>query len=279
MIWHAGKVIPDEMLAVPITDRVFEHGLGLFETFRTWNGRAPLLSRHIERLIASAGQLGIEIERATLPDQSAVSALLAANLPGHDALCRLTVTAGSLAGRAPIAWLTARPLPESETTPLAVGLEAAPVGPFEQAVHPHKMLNYWGRRVAHERASALSLADVLIVGPSGEILEGSRNSLLFVPRGEPRVLVTPTGSPILPGIMCRVAQEFASGFGYSSQARTVTLQDLRDAEAVFLTNSVRGVRPLDRIEDWVLETSGQTELIRLLTEELPAFLMQDEPES
>jgi branched-chain amino acid aminotransferase len=279
MIWHAGKVIRDEMLAVPIIDRVFEHGLGLFETFRTWNGRAPLLSRHIERLNASAHQLGIEIEGGTLPDQSAVSALLAANHPGHDALCRLTVTAGSLAGRAPIAWLTARPLPEPEPTPLAVGLEATPVGPFESAVHPHKMLNYWGRRAAHERASALGLADVLIVGPGGEILEGTRNSLLLVPCGEPRLLVTTAGSPILPGIMCRVAQEFALGFGYSSQSRTVTIQDVREAEAVFLTNSVRGVRPLDRIEDSVIETSGQAELIRLLTEELPAFLMQGEPES
>jgi branched-subunit amino acid aminotransferase/4-amino-4-deoxychorismate lyase len=188
------------------------------------------------------------------------------------------VTAGSGSGRAPFAWLTARPLPDLEPTPIAVGLEAGLLGPFESAVHPHKMLNYWGRRVAHERAAARGLADVLIVGAGGEILEGSRNSLLVVPCGEPRMLVRPTGGPILPGIMCRVAQEFALKFGYASESRTITFEDLQAAEAVFLTNSLRGVRPVSRIEEWEFETSAQTGLIRLLTEDLPAFLSKYEPE-
>jgi branched-subunit amino acid aminotransferase/4-amino-4-deoxychorismate lyase len=279
MIWHAGKIIADESLVVPINDRVFEHGLGLFETFRSWNGRAPLLSRHLERLIASGETLGIAIQRELLPDQAAVSTLLKATSLGGDAMLRLTVTAGSGFGRAPFAWLTARPLPDLEPTPIAVGLEAGLLGPFESAVHPHKMLNYWGRRVAHERAAARGLADVLIVGAGGEILEGSRNSLLLVPGGEPRMLVRPAGVPILPGIMCRVAQEFALRFGYSNESRTITLKDLQAAEVVFLTNSVRGVRPLSRIEEWKFETSAQVELIRLLTEDLTAFLSMYEPES
>jgi branched-subunit amino acid aminotransferase/4-amino-4-deoxychorismate lyase len=278
MIWHAGKIIADEMLAVPIIDRVFEHGLGLFETFRSWNGRAPLLARHLERLIDSGDTLGIAIQRELLPDQAAVSALLEANSLGGDAMFRLTVTAGSASGRAPFAWLTARPLPDPEPTPIAVGLEAGLLGTFEAAVHPHKMLNYWGRRVAHERAAARGLADVLIVGAGGEILEGSRNSLLLVPSGEPRMLVRPAGVPILPGIMCRVAQEFALKFGYASESRAITLKDLQAAEAVFLTNSVRGVRPLSRIEEWEFETTEQAGLIHLLTEDLPAFLSKYEPE-
>jgi branched-subunit amino acid aminotransferase/4-amino-4-deoxychorismate lyase len=278
MIWHAGKVIAREALAVPINDRVFEHGLGLFETFRSWNGRAPLLARHLERLQASAGQLGIAIESRTLPDQRAVSDLLEATALGGDALLRLTVTGGSASGRAAVAWLSARTLPAPERTPLAVGLEATPIGPFESAVHPHKMLNYWGRRTAFDCAAERGLADVLIVGQGGEILEGARNSLLLQPRGEPRMLLTPAGGPILPGIMCRIAQEFAAGHGYSCQSRAVSLDDLRDAQAVFLTNSVRGVRPVSRIEDWEVETSRQVELVHLLTEKLPAVLSASEPE-
>ena len=38
MIWFRGEVVPDEALRISVLDRTFEHGLGLFETFRTWNG-------------------------------------------------------------------------------------------------------------------------------------------------------------------------------------------------------------------------------------------------
>ena len=43
MIWVKGRLVPDEELRISVLDRTFEHGLGLFETFRTWNGHPTLL--------------------------------------------------------------------------------------------------------------------------------------------------------------------------------------------------------------------------------------------
>ena len=54
MIWVGGRIVPDDALRVSVLDRTFEHGLGLFETLRTWNGRAPLLDRHLARMTRSA---------------------------------------------------------------------------------------------------------------------------------------------------------------------------------------------------------------------------------
>ncbi len=38
MIWVNGRIVPDPSLTISVLDRTFEHGLGLFETLRTWQG-------------------------------------------------------------------------------------------------------------------------------------------------------------------------------------------------------------------------------------------------
>ena len=54
MIWTGGEIIPPEELRIDVRDETFQHGLGLFETFRTWKGNPTLFPRHLERLRRSA---------------------------------------------------------------------------------------------------------------------------------------------------------------------------------------------------------------------------------
>ncbi len=76
LIWVHGEIVPDDALRISVMDRTFEHGLGLFETFRTWNGHATLLDRHLERLLRSARELGLPLESSQLPDSAAVFELI-----------------------------------------------------------------------------------------------------------------------------------------------------------------------------------------------------------
>jgi branched-subunit amino acid aminotransferase/4-amino-4-deoxychorismate lyase len=274
MIWHDGEVIPDDALRVGIDDRVFEHGLGLFETFRSWDGRAPLLPRHLARLRASAEVLGIPLEAVRLPDRTSITRLLDAAGLGGDALLRLTVTGGSASGRPPVAWMTARPLPPPERVPLSVWVDRNSIGKTEGFIHRHKMLNYWGRRLAYEKATSLGADELLLTSREGWLYEGSRNNVLVVTTGRSRVIETPAllQAPILPGIMRGAALEFARAHGYEVEERIVDSRELYDAEAIFLTNSVRGVRPVGRIDDRQVGSGSSAELVRLLTEELPRYL-------
>lgn len=281
MIWHDCEVLPDDALRVGIEDRVFEHGLGLFETFRSWDGRAPLLPRHLARLRESAKALGIPLERVRLPGPGAVASLLGASDVGGDAMLRLTVTAGSASGVPPVAWMIARPLPPPEPNPLRV--LTIELGQPDPSVHYHKMLNYWGRRKLHELALTRGAGEILITIGGEFLLEGSRNNVLIVPVGRPRVIATPslTPWPLLGGIMRRVALDFAADRGYEIEERRVNQSELADAEAVFLTNSVRGVRPASSIDSRTIDAAPHEGLIRLFAEELPRFLrglpVLDEP--
>jgi branched-subunit amino acid aminotransferase/4-amino-4-deoxychorismate lyase len=278
MIWHDCAILPDDALRVGIEDRVFEHGLGLFETFRSWGGRAPLLGRHLARLRASAKALGIALEGVRLPDREGVADLLDAAETGGDALLRLTVTGGSESAP-PVAWLTARPLPPPETLPLRVVTKGGYTEPF---VHRHKMLNYWGRRRAFERAREQGEDEVLLGSPEGHVWEGSRSNLLVVTAGRSRVVETPDlHGPLLPGIMRSVALDFLRERGHAIEERIVNLRELFDAEAVYLTNSVRGVRPVGWIDGREILTACD-ELTRLLVDELPRHIQSlpevDEPQ-
>ena len=73
MIWVGGRIVADEEPGDRPADRALEHGLGLFETLRTWNGRPSLLDRHLARLRRSAEALGSRWIRPSLPDADAVA--------------------------------------------------------------------------------------------------------------------------------------------------------------------------------------------------------------
>lgn len=272
MIWHDGEVIPDDVLRVEIDDRVFEHGLGLFETFRSWGGHAPLLARHLDRLRDSARALGIALDGVRLPDRGAVMRLVEVCGMGGDALLRLTLTAGSELGRPPVAWLRAGPLPPPEDLPIRAVMYDE--GRSDPPVSRHKMLNYWGRRMAYEFARGRGADEAILASAAGELREGSRNNILIVPRGRPRTIATPDlGAPILPGIMRRAALDFAEACGYAIEERRVALVELFEAEAAFLTNSVRGVRPIGRIDGRRIAGSLGHELTRRFAEVLPDYLL------
>jgi branched-subunit amino acid aminotransferase/4-amino-4-deoxychorismate lyase len=260
LIWVAGEIVPDGSLRISALDRTFEHGLGLFETFRTWNGRACLLDRHLKRLERSAVALGLPLSPAQLPDETAVCRLLETygdSLAGRgaDARLRLTLTGGVISdGARPSStlWMAAGPLPLNPI-PGAVVTHAITVA-ADDPLARHKTLNYWGKRLAHEDAVKQGSDDVLVMTVDGLVHESSRSNLFLV---ESNRLITPElGGPVLPGITRQIVLERAIALGVETAEEPVTLERLVQASEAFLTNSVRGILPLARLMGRTLPAPG-----------------------
>jgi branched-subunit amino acid aminotransferase/4-amino-4-deoxychorismate lyase len=244
-VWVGGRLVAEEALKVSVVDRTFEHGLGLFETFRTWSGHATLLERHLSRLQRSAAVLDLTLDPKALPDANAVAALRLGNRFPGDALLRITLTGGieSSSALTSTLWMRRSPLP----TPTRVGGAVVSLGPYEVLFsHPlarHKTLNYWEKRLVFEKARGLGYDEVLTHCAGRGYQEGSRTNLFVISGGR---LITPSvEGPLLPGVMRGLVIEHARNLPLEvSEEAGITQEMLRDANEVFLTNSARGIIPV-----------------------------------
>ncbi len=259
LIWSDGRLLPAEALTIPATDRVFEHGLGLFETLRTWGGRPPLLDRHLARMSRSALALGIPLEPAQRPDGEAIASLLRAN-GQEDARLRLTLTGGDPATGRSVLWVQVQPLPPAappEGLRILQGdplVRATRVVDLADPLAGHKTLNYASKRLALEAGRRDGNDEVLSLSADGRLWEGTYTNLFLVADG---VLVTPPADgPILPGVMRALVLERASAIGLRALEAGLTPDDLSRADEVFLTNSVRGIVPVGRVGPRTLATPG-----------------------
>jgi branched-subunit amino acid aminotransferase/4-amino-4-deoxychorismate lyase len=270
MIWVHGRIVPDDSLQISVLDRTFEHGLGLFETFRTWNGHATLLPRHLARMRRSARELGLPLDPAQLPDADAVAELLRADGREGDALLRIVLSGGLDEGGGSTVWMRSAPLPPACPEGGAV---LFPNQPHEKPMRTHredilarhKTLNYWRYRLAYQRARAAGADEAAMMGTSGLYTEGSRTNLFLVAGGR---LTTPgTEAPVLPGILRAVVLERAAALGIevSPNGMGISSFDLRPSSRLiagqgaiemFLTNSVRGIVPVRQFLGVDLPTPG-----------------------
>lgn len=245
MIWVDGWIVPDDALTISALDRTFEHGLGLFETLRTWGGHPVLLDRHLSRMRLSASMLSLGLGGLRFPDADAVAALRAAEHMDGDSMLRITVSGGRGEGPSSRLWMRATPLPPPYRHGGAiVSLGRWDVSPWDPMTQ-HKVLNYWLRRMAHEEAKQRGYDEVLS-STSGRYWEGSRTNL-FVIKGQ--TLRTPSvRGPIVPGIMRGLVLELARQLPLEIEEDGIlTRRSIFEADEVFLTNSVRGIIPVSRV--------------------------------
>jgi branched-subunit amino acid aminotransferase/4-amino-4-deoxychorismate lyase len=259
LIWVQGQIVPDGALRISVLDRTFEHGLGLFETFRTWNGHPTLLHRHLERLSRSARELSLPLRPSQLPDSQAVSQLIEANraslTAGQDVRLRLTLSGGlaTLAVPSSVLWMTAGPLPPPIREPGAVITHCIQVT-ADDPLSRHKTLNYWRKRIAHAQAIEDGTDEVICLTPDRLVCEASRANVFLV---DGHRLITPgIDGPLLPGIMRRVVLEQAARMGLEVEEGPLPAERLFSADAAFLTSSLRGILPIARLMEHELPAPG-----------------------
>jgi branched-subunit amino acid aminotransferase/4-amino-4-deoxychorismate lyase len=245
-IWLDGRVEQTDTISINAADAALVHGVGLFETLRTWNGRAALLAEHLERMRQSAHCLEIDTAGVAWPDADAIGALVHAAGTRGDCGVRITLTGGA-PGCAPRLWMRLFELPAEprfEETSLGTRFGVLLDDPLAR----HKTLNYARKRLAFGVASAAGDHDALAVDPSGRIWETARANIFGLADA---TLWTPElAGPVLPGVMRGMVLRTARRLGLRTVEGAVDWPRMR---AVFLTNAVRGVVPIRRLDEQVYD--------------------------
>jgi 4-amino-4-deoxychorismate lyase len=243
-VWLNGKFVRAEEAVLPVADHGLIYGAGFFETFRTFGGKPRDLAKHLFRLRNSCGLLGLQ------PDLSRVEAAVADLLKlegATDAVFRLTVTAGvpERPGLAPVypspsVLLILRPLPPPLAATGAVLRVLRMVRSTPEVSPRPKSLNYLNNLLAaRELAFGSEPADEgLMLTTDGHVCEGVVTNLSWL-RGE--VLHVPDHTlGALPGLAQHwLCAAWKAGGGMVVEARIKPVS-LRDADALILSNAVRG---------------------------------------
>ncbi len=100
----------------------------------------------------------------------------------------------------------------------------------------HKTSNrkFYDRQYAAAKASGFD--DVIFMNERGEITEGAISNIFIRKAG--RLLTPPLASGVLPGVFRRHLLETDT----AAKENLLTIEDIETADAVFLGNSVRGLR-------------------------------------
>jgi len=119
----------------------------------------------------------------------------------------------------------------------------------------HKTLNYWARLRELREAAAAGAAEAIWLAPTNHLACGCVSNLFLVRDG---VLQTPLargeeppgGMPmgVLPGVTRAALLELAEEMAIPTERRMLAIDDLLDADEVFLTNSSWRVLPVKAVE-------------------------------
>lgn len=261
IIYINGQMIDSKEAMVSVYDHGFLYGLGLFETFRTYNKRCFLLEEHIERLMEACSYLGMKLTLTSRQTQEIVDQLLIAN-DLDEAYVRLTISAGTGDLGLPIGdynsptivvmvkSIATPPLEQwvkGKSLQLLTTVRNSPEGPIR-----FKSLHYMNNIIAKRELLALGEntiagAEGLMLNGAGYVAEGIVSNLFFVRDG---IIYTPhLDTGILPGVTRAYVIHVARNRGYEVQEGHYTFQELREASEIWMTSSIQELVPITELID------------------------------
>ncbi len=244
-----GTLVGADAARIPVTDRGFLYGDSVFETFRTYDGRAHALDRHLARLVRSAAavEMALPVAIDVLADE--VRSLVCAT---DQALrVRLMVTRGDAAGlaetgpaRRVMLGYRFEPHPDDHYT-AGVPVRLVEGGRFLAGA---KAGSYLLSVLATREARAKGGYEAILVedlGPGGQVWEGATSNVFAVVDGVLRTAST----GVLPGVTRGIVLELAAELGLTVAEGPLRVADLRAASEVFLTSATRELMPVRLLDE------------------------------
>jgi len=241
-------------MTMPLDDRGLLLGDGVFETILAIDGELILFEAHIARLRRACWELGLNQPEPDAARRLCELALGDTGATSGRFAVRLTLTAGS-GGRGlnrpemiepHVFAATSRHVrPEGAIGLRTSAIRRNPTSPGARM----KTLSYLDNVMARREAEP---AEALMLNTSGDLACAAAANLFWIKEGR---LFTPSlDCGVLDGVMRRQVLLVAGEFGLSPREGNFPPSALTEAEAVFLTNSLIGVRPVSSLDGRDLPT-------------------------
>ncbi|HYF60716.1 MAG TPA: D-amino acid aminotransferase [Burkholderiaceae bacterium] len=251
IVYLNGEWLPAAEARVPVLDRGFIFGDGVYEVVPVY-GRVPFRwESHHARLVRSLAKIRIDDPSDAAGWRALVDGLVARH-PWDDQFVYLQVTRGVARrdhafpkGVAPTVFAMTSPLPPIPAEQLERGVAAITL-PDERWLHCDvKSTSLLGNVLARQAAVEAGAAECVMFR-DGRLTEGSASNIWVVRDG--RVIGPPRDRLILEGIRYGLVEQLCREEGLPFEVRELSREEVASADELMLSSATKEVLPITRLD-------------------------------
>jgi D-alanine transaminase len=251
IVYLNGSFVPMDEARVPVLDRGFIFGDGVYEVIPVYARQPFRIAEHLRRLQYSLDQIKL---RNPCSDQEWTRLILEliARCPHDDQSLYLQVTRGVAKrdhafpqGVAPTVFMMSNPLPTPSEAQFANGVAVVTAEDNRWQRCDLKTISLVGN-VLMRQLAADSGALEAVMFRDGYLTEASASNVLTVQGG--RIVAPPKDNHILPGITYGAAEEFARGAGIPFDIRPIPRAEAYAADEWWLSSSTKEVLAITTVD-------------------------------
>lgn len=252
IVYLNGNYVPAGEAMVSVDDRGFVYADACYEATAFRFGRPIALARHLSRLQRGLDELRIEFDTGELVDVHH-ELVRRAGLADVEAASIYVQISRGVADRqhhfpqcaSPTVYARANRLTPMSDEVLTAGTAAITHPDIRWGRVDIKTVGLLPNVLAQQAAVDAGVEDV-ILHRDGIVTEGSRTNVFGVFDSE--IVTAQADNRILPGVTRAIVLELARDAGYPVVERDWTIDELRQADEVFMTSTTKGVRPIVAID-------------------------------
>lgn len=269
MTWccYNGDFFPSQQALLPLQNRAFKYGDGFFETLKMKNGELQLLPLHIERLLLSLKLFGIYTEPEAVHHWTQ-QALECCKKNDTLAAARVRLQVfrqeNNKAGFAIEAW----PLPPEADRWNETGLRLDLYGHSRKSCDAFanlKTCNFLPYVLAAGDAVGKKVDDCLLLNQHQFICDSSKANVFIIDCD--RVITPALHQGCVSGVMRRHVIDSLKQNGMPVYQQEVSESDLMEADEVFLTNAIIGIKWVQSYKDSIYKNERVREIHKLIFRE------------
>jgi D-alanine transaminase len=252
-VYLNGQFMPIEEARVPVLDRGFIFGDGVYEVIPVYSRRAFRLAEHLQRLQHSLDGIRLPNPHSEPEWTRLINALIAGN-DGEDQYLYLHITRG-VARRdhafpnppvAPTVFMMSSPLTTPPTALLHSGVSAVSAPDNRWLRCDIKAIALLPNVLLRQMAVDAGAAETILIRDNDFMTEGAASNIFVVKSGT--LLAPPKDNLMLPGITYDVVLELAAANNIPYQVRRVAKEEVFDADELLLTSSTKEVLAITTLD-------------------------------
>lgn len=251
MIYLNGDFLPIEEARVPVLDRGFIFGDGVYEVIPVYSRKPFRLAEHLLRLQHSLDGIRLQNPHSDEEWSSLVEQIIASN-DGDDQYLYLHVTRGVARrdhafpkGVIPTVFIMSNPLLAPPRELLDTGVAAITADDNRWLRCDIKAISLLPNVLLRQMAIDAGAMETVLLR-DGFMTEGAASNIFLAKDGV--LLAPPKNHLMLPGITYDVVLELATAEKIPCEVREVSEYELRTAQELLLTSSTREIMPITRLD-------------------------------